>query len=76
MGHWTPTGIEPTDYDDDDKQISLYLGSHHFGKGCYLKFLYIIKGYNNISWRPLDPDAKILGLQPPKPSRSDVYVHM
>ena len=18
MGHWTPTGIEPTDYDDDD----------------------------------------------------------
>ena len=22
MGHWTPTGIEPTDYDDDDKQFS------------------------------------------------------
>jgi len=20
MGHWTPTGIEPTDYDDDDSQ--------------------------------------------------------
>ena len=20
MGHWTPTGIEPTDYDDDDDQ--------------------------------------------------------
>ena len=19
MGHWTPTGIEPTDYDDDDR---------------------------------------------------------
>jgi len=23
MGHWTPTGIEPMDYDDDDfKQIT------------------------------------------------------
>ena len=21
MGHWTPTGIEPTDYDDDDDDI-------------------------------------------------------
>ena len=29
MGHWTPTGIEPTDYDDDDAfthaQTSLYV---------------------------------------------------
>ena len=22
MGHWTPTGIEPTDYDDDDWKIT------------------------------------------------------
>ena len=22
MGHWTPTGIEPTDYDDDDDDDS------------------------------------------------------
>ena len=25
MGHWTPTGIEPTDYDDDD---DFYNASH------------------------------------------------
>ena len=23
MGHWTPTGIEPTDYDDHDEQNSV-----------------------------------------------------
>ena len=22
MGHWTPTGIEPTDYDDDDDYVA------------------------------------------------------
>jgi len=22
MGHWTPTGIEPTDYDDDDDRVT------------------------------------------------------
>ena len=22
MGHWTPTGIEPMDYDDDDDDIT------------------------------------------------------
>ena len=22
MGHWTPTGIEPKDYDDDDDEMS------------------------------------------------------
>ena len=21
MGHWTPRGIEPTDYDDDDSEV-------------------------------------------------------
>ena len=21
MGHWTPTGIEPADYDDDDDEL-------------------------------------------------------
>jgi len=27
MGHWTPTGIEPTDYDDavDDAQVNAAL---------------------------------------------------
>ena len=22
MGHWTPTGIEPMDYDDDDDELN------------------------------------------------------
>jgi len=22
LGHWTPAGIEPTDYDDDDSRIN------------------------------------------------------
>ena len=29
MGHWTPTGIEPTDYDDDDDDIYIYIYIHH-----------------------------------------------
>ena len=27
MGHWTPTGIEPTDYDDDDDVLLPQLGT-------------------------------------------------
>jgi len=23
MGHWTPTGVEPKDYDDDDDSVSI-----------------------------------------------------
>ena len=22
MGHWTPTGVEPKDYDDDDEYVN------------------------------------------------------
>ena len=25
IGHWTPTGIEPTDYDDDDIFITQFM---------------------------------------------------
>ena len=35
MGHWTPRGIKPTDYDDDDEssqaviiKLSAFLESH------------------------------------------------
>ena len=28
MGHWTPTGIEPTDYDDDDELVDVNQGAH------------------------------------------------
>ena len=24
MGHWTPTGVEPNDYDDDDDDMYMY----------------------------------------------------
>jgi len=32
MGHWTPTGIEPTDYADDDE---LHSGSHKSNRQIY-----------------------------------------
>src|SRR6218665_375969 len=44
-------------------QISLFLKSHHLGKGSHLIFLYII-GYNNISWRPHNLHSKIWGSGP------------
>ena len=25
MGHWTPTGIEPMDYDDDDESATHFI---------------------------------------------------
>jgi len=25
MGHWTPTGVEPKDYDDDDDDDDIYV---------------------------------------------------
>ena len=28
MGHWTPTGIEPMDYDDDERIITFVLHIH------------------------------------------------
>ena len=37
MGHWTPTGIEPTDYDDDDDDDSrnvLYARWRHHPIAC------------------------------------------
>ena len=24
MGHWTPTGVEPRDYDDDDVRMTMF----------------------------------------------------
>jgi len=24
MGHWTPMGVEPRDYDDDDEPINMF----------------------------------------------------
>jgi len=29
MGHWTPTGVEPKDYDDDDDDQALYKALHN-----------------------------------------------
>ena len=35
MGHWTPTGIEPKDYDDDDLQVGLIC--------CFFIYIHWIK---------------------------------
>ena len=42
MGHWTPTGIEPTDYDDEPM---LYNGINRCTWICVYAFLYT---YSNV----------------------------
>jgi len=29
MGHWTPTGIEPTNYDDDERTLGSLAATHY-----------------------------------------------
>ena len=41
MGHWTPTGIEPTDYDDDD---DLYTISYTY---MYIMYIHLHDYYLN-----------------------------
>src|SRR6218665_3395162 len=38
MGHWTPTGVEPKDYDDDDECKTV---SGHSGASCSTSFIYL-----------------------------------
>jgi len=36
MGYWTPTGVEPTDYDDDDDPIIEIVCTLKFNLGVIL----------------------------------------
>jgi len=35
MGHWTPTGVEPKDYDDDDDEGASWSSANRWSAGKY-----------------------------------------
>ena len=55
MGHWTPTGVEPKDYDDDDDSKKMKSPSLHTHgcrrtilRDCLSIFFYIVIPYHEV----------------------------
>ena len=43
MGHWTPTGIEPTDYDDDGVLLTKKIDNSEIDLKILAKFLVLYR---------------------------------
>ena len=43
MGHWTPTGIEPTDDDDDEYSTTILL------RYLFMQLIYYINTFNKMT---------------------------